>query len=450
MQSPLEALRHEAASLYRLVDFIATHLQEQESTYTYLESTKNFFAHIRRLAKKTEDDLNKTVQNAKIKPNRIEKLYRPAVTIFTDKWTTLHTFIKPATDAHTLSIPGPLISLAEQSLQRIPGFDNCTIVVLLTPELMYFQNTVQGREKLPENTALVEVPYSQGPNFFTNLVVFHEIAHFVFARASGRAFGPGAVIKRLISKIEAVIEGQAGLARRELGGKLWARERMMAWTEEMFCDLFALRVVGPAFSFAMIDLLKLAGLMNDRTEIIFALDHPSPAFRMKEHRALLTADGWWKEVQELEAEHVALMSRLAAIATEKYRLEIGDAPKRSRLVTAFVKEVMPSVRSAVNSLTRGSAASVQDFVSTRAHVQKCLANGIVPSALVSRPSLTPTPFSIINAAYCSYLTSLPSLMSKLLGQDPRVIGHRKNWTQKIEAWTQKSLEDFELIKGARV
>src|SRR5438552_129308 len=140
MQSPIEVLRHEAASLYRLVDFIAAHLREQESTHTYLDSTKTFFAHIGRLAKETEKDLRKTTQNAEVKPNRIQNLYRPRVTIFADQWVTLHTFVKPAADAHTLSVPGALINLAERHLKGISGFEDCEIVVLLTPELMYFQN----------------------------------------------------------------------------------------------------------------------------------------------------------------------------------------------------------------------------------------------------------------------------------------------------------------------
>jgi hypothetical protein len=280
-------------------------------------------------------------------------------------------------------------------------------------------------------------------------VIFHEIAHFVFSKGPTRPGGPRVILQKLMKKIEAVIESQPTLASREVGGKLWARERLVAWTEEMFCDLFALQLVGPAFSFAMIDLLRLAGLMDDDTEVIFDLDHPAPAFRMKEQRALLTESGWWDEISGLQAEHVALITRLSAQAQNRYRLDVGDKPKRSRLVTAFVDEIMPSIRSSAKRITKMVAASVDDFTSTRSSIQQCLANGIVPSTLVSRPSLSPTPCSIINAAYCFYLTELPVLMSKLLRQDPRLISHRKNWTQKIEAWTLKSIEDYELIRGAR-
>jgi hypothetical protein len=311
---------------------------------------------------------------------------------------------------------------------------------------MYFQNSVNSKD-LP-STALVEVPYSQGPTFFTNLIIFHEIAHFVFSQGSNRAGGARAALKQLASKVEEVIEGQPGIASSEVGGKLWAKERLTAWMEEIFCDLFALRLVGPAFSFAMIDLLRLAGLMNDRTEINFDLDHPAPAFRMKEHKTLLVENGWWNEISGLDAEHAVLIERLSRVGTNKYRLEVGDQPKR-RLVAAFVDEVMPSVRSAVRTITKDVTASVGDFVSTRVAIEECLVNGIVPSALVKRPSLSPTPFSIINAAYCFYLTKLPNLMSKLLHQDPRLIAHRKIWTHKIEAWTLKSIEDHELIRGAR-
>lgn len=457
MQSAVEVLHHEAASLNGLVDFISAHIQEREATHTYLDSTKSFFAHIRGLATKTKSDLHKAVQNAQIKPDRVQR-YRPAVTIFAGWWTTLHTFVKPATDAHTLSVPGPLIDFAERRLKAISGFEDCNIVVLLTPELMYFQNEVRRTDKLPQNTAFVEVPYSQGPNFFTNLVIFHEIGHFVFSGGLARPGPARSVLKTLMSKIDAVMSKidavmrtQPALAGRELGGKTWARARLVAWTQEMFSDLFALQLIGPAFSFAIIDLLTLAALMRGDTEIVFDRDHPAPAFRMKEHRALLSENGWWEEISSLQAEHVALIERLSAKVKHDYRLKVGDKPQRSRLVAAFVDEVMPLIRSAVTKITKGVAASVDDFHLSRPKIQECLANGIVPSALIKRPLLTPTPCSIINAAYCFYLTELPGLMSKV-GQElhkRRAIGDRNDWAQKIEAWALKSLEDYELVRGAR-
>jgi hypothetical protein len=92
MPSPLEALRHEATSLYRLIDFVAAHLSEQENSRTYLDSTKGFFEYIRQSVEKTKRDLNRILRNAEARPNRIEGLYRPAVAIFAGRWTTAQTF----------------------------------------------------------------------------------------------------------------------------------------------------------------------------------------------------------------------------------------------------------------------------------------------------------------------------------------------------------------------
>src|SRR5262249_7440328 len=111
----------------------------------------------------------------------------------------LHTLIKPAVDAHTLSIPAPLIKLASQQLQRVDGMKGSRIVILLTPELMYFQTPHTNvkkqakivesfipRAKFPAKLGFIELPYSQGPSFFKNVAVYHEIGHFVYEELSNR------------------------------------------------------------------------------------------------------------------------------------------------------------------------------------------------------------------------------------------------------------------------
>ena len=87
--------------------------------------------------------------------------------------------------------------------------------------------------------------------------------------------------------------------------------------------------------------------------------------------------GWWEQIATLEAEHVSLIEHLSGLSSGKYRLKVGDEPIRSRLVNAFVADLMPSVVSAVSGVTKGATASVKDFADNRQAIEQCLMNGIV-------------------------------------------------------------------------
>jgi hypothetical protein len=73
----------------------------------------------------------------------------------------------------------------------------------------------------------------------------------------------------------------------------------------------------------------------------------------------------------------------------------------------------------------------------------------VPSHLLRQGSTeSPSQVSIINAAYCFYLTSMPKLMDKI-GEDPGRLDKRSELTAKLESWTLKALEDCQLYAAKR-
>jgi hypothetical protein len=88
---------------------------------------------------------------------------------------------------------------------------------------------------------------------------------------------------------------------------------------------------------------------------------------------------------------------------------------------------------------------VDDFRRFRDHIENCLAHGIVPSAPVDSDNVTvPDPIAVINAAFCFYLGALPKLMGNLEKQDPKNLEHRSKWTGRLEMWTMKAIEDFQV------
>ena len=72
-------------------------------------------------------------------------------------------------------------------------------------------------------------------------------------------------------------------------------------------------------------------------------------------------------------------------------------------------------------------------------------NGIVPSVFMGQGQETASPVSVINASFSFYLSSLETLM-KGLGKDPRDIKARSELKNQLEQWTQKALEDIQLLQ----
>ena len=121
MRSPQDSLIHEATSLFRLVDSIDQFVAERENLFAYTEASQTFFLDVHARAHATKQSVSDLIQRLLETPEHIEQHHQMELLIEKDRWRTLHTYIKPATDADTLNLPTPLIQMATTDLRRIPG-----------------------------------------------------------------------------------------------------------------------------------------------------------------------------------------------------------------------------------------------------------------------------------------------------------------------------------------
>src|SRR5215472_6261323 len=91
----------------------------------------------------------------------------------------------------------------------------------------------------------------------------------------------------------ACLNTASGKGRRDRETFALASRTVEYWTQEIFCDLFAIRLVGPAFSFAILEILGMLGFSMEKI-VTFDLTHPAPAFRFAEHVRMLREDSWWQ------------------------------------------------------------------------------------------------------------------------------------------------------------
>jgi hypothetical protein len=128
-----------------------------------------------------------------------------------------------------------------------------------------------------------------------------------------------------------------------------------------------------------------------------------------------------------------------------YQFYLDDGQRADfGLIPAFM-DLLPAIRESVRDLTAGARGKADDFRCCRDHIERCLAHGIVPSAPTDFDNVTvPDPIAVINAAFCFYLSALPKLMGNLEKQEPKNLEHRSKWTLRLEMWTMKAIEDFQI------
>jgi hypothetical protein len=437
MPSLRDSLIHEATSLYRLVDSIDRLVAEHKSIFTYTLATQDFFSEIRNYAEATRKSVSSTVEEAlRMAEEESASRYQAKLIIQKNYWKTLHTYVKPAIDAHTLNLPEPLIHMAEEHLCSVPGLKGSEVVILLTPDLMYYQTP---ESQLSQALVFVEVPYSQGPSFFSNLTIYHELGHYVFDRL---AADQGELSK---AQEQAFTEK---LGQRLMGSNRdWARHVLDAWTTEVFCDLFALRHLGPAYAFALVDFLSLTSLMVEGTEHVFDPEHPAPALRFREQLRRLQEDGWWKTVEHMSSDHISLLTRLAN--KNGYQFLFSEKEMPVEFLDAF-ETIIPFIHKFVVAITPHCGTGAEDFSRRGAEIENCLLHGVVPSHLLAEgKASSPTPVSMLNAAYRFYLTRLPEFMNRFEDKESSILQHRKNAIERLEAWTIKGIEDYQLLNSGK-
>lgn len=193
MSSALDGLFHDAANLRRFVEYTNRVCREESQHESYLGGTETFFKHTANLAAVTIEYLDALPRQSYKTPLRI-RAERQKLVALKAYWRLVHRFIKPAADANTLKIPIPLVNFLSDLSQGIPHVPPPKVLILITQELNYFQyrhtglkgaygqlqGVVPKAPNFPEGLGFVGIPYSQGSSLFTNLVIFHELGHFVF------------------------------------------------------------------------------------------------------------------------------------------------------------------------------------------------------------------------------------------------------------------------------
>ena len=263
----------DAASLLRFMRSICFRKEDIERTHRL--ATNTFFGYLADLEASTESYLQRFIKTPINPIPLLASLDRENLLNFRLFWNKLHEFAKPVRDADTLHAPVVLIDHLEKSLTQLKGLQRAKILVYHTARLNYLQHPrghireggrryanmlrklVRGRiPEFPDQLALVAIPYSQDSVLFSNLLLCHELGHFVFEEF--------AVSQMLAPHYKSSLKGLLGRNPSAMEVS-WCTNRLASWSDEIFCDRFAIALMGPAASFSYIELFDLIGSTRSST-----------------------------------------------------------------------------------------------------------------------------------------------------------------------------------------
>ena len=319
MNDPHALLLRDAADLHRFLQPIARISDVARTDHPYYsDASYRFFDHINGLIEKTLTYLESLPKRPSKFPE-IQHSLRQRLKLLRYSWGLLHKYIQPSLEADTLHIPFPLLNVLNDKLQQVPECEDFECAVFQLTDLNYVMlpynavNRVANRiraivhgDEFPDFLTLVGIPYSQSSGLFLNCQIPHEMAHFVYQEV---------VCDEITKKVDEILDSHYPnepaaneVALSQIRGLL------NLWVEEIFCDLFAISLIGPAFTFAFAEWTSASLIMQEvggpvTQSFEFGPSHPADVARFYLHMRHLKALGWWEPVQDWKCISVELLNQ---------------------------------------------------------------------------------------------------------------------------------------------
>jgi hypothetical protein len=452
-----EQVRHDASSLYQFVSSITDHCDTKSSAAAYLSSSERFFNYIIELGKATKEYV-RNFPGSRTQAAQFLDL-RDDIATLRSGWQFLHLFVKPALDSDTLHLPTSLIQGLIERFREIPDYADTDFAIYHTDLFNYLNVQLNvfkpiadaiaalvNGPKFPEKLALIGIPYSQSSSVFMNCLIPHEMGHHIFGdKALDAKFRPG-IEKELQQHFGTTL---TTLDRSELTTIL------VRWAEELFCDVFAVRLVGFCYSFAFIELFDVSKALDETGKLARSAgmtnfdEYPPHLFRLQQQVAILKKDKWWDELKGVNSHYINLLQEVDLIKEADFTLS-NFGPIDPNGIKAAYLTVVPTIFSELDSVTTGLESGLGDWKKCCPEIENYLEHGVVPSNLLEKAGElkfhVPGLVSLLNSAYKFYVELLDNLLNHIEDANLNDIKIRSYWATKVQMWTAKAIEDVNLLR----
>jgi hypothetical protein len=453
-----EQVRHDASSLYQFVSSITQHCDTRNPAAAYLSSSERFFKYIIELGQATKAYVQ-DFPGGRTQPAQFLDL-RDDIAALRGSWQFLHLFVKPALDSDTLHLPTSLIQGLIERFREIRGYADTDFAIYHTDLFNYLNvqlnvfkpiadntATIVGGPKFPEKLALIGIPYSQSSSLFMNCLIPHEMGHHVFGdKALGAKFRP---------VIEKELQQLFGMSLNTLDRSA-VTNILVRWAEELFCDVFAVRMVGFCYPFAFIELFDVSKALDGAGKLTRAAgmtefdEYPPHLFRLQQQVAILKKDKWWDEIKTVDVHYVHLLKEVDLMKETDFNLSNFGTIDTAKVKAAFLK-VVPAIFSELDTITAGLESGLEEWKRVSPKIESYLEHGIVPSNLLEEPGVlkfhAPSLIVLLNSAYKFYVQLLDTLLNHIDGAKVSDISCRSDWAGKVQMWTGKAIEDCNVLRA---
>lgn len=454
-----ETARQESAALYRFIDSVIRRCAEVHEYPVYTSSSEKFLKYVKKLGAETKEFL-KAFPSSVEKDKDTARSKRRKLNSVRSGWENLHEYLQAALAADTLHVPTSLIFAIQDQINKLEDLKDLRFTVFHSDQVNYLQlppgtvkeaadelaGIIQGT-RFPLSLGLIGMPYSQSDGFLLNCLLAHEMGHVAYQEV----YSPD-VTTEIERSLEA-LENEVGvLDDQDITLSL---DTLKYWTEEIFCDLFAICLIGPAYSFALIELTGATLLADSPDTIVdmfhsFMEYHPAEIARFYFHVMLHKKLGWWPEMEKISSPYVDVL-KVSQTKSANVRIETTTIPESigderflkcfwqiSAWLVKFVPKQVSFASDPIKYYREQSDAICESF-----------RQAVVPSTVViDGRRMHPDPIVLINAAFRFYLEGIPKLIDNTEQGDRASVESRSSSAERLEMWALKAIEDCRLIRRA--
>lgn len=465
-----EQVKNEGFCLLALCRDMSAFIESGRTRKTYVIQTVVFLDYILKSLKSVERFVRPVIRKA---PE--EELLRSKLRDFNlikKAISWLYVITKEAIDADTLSIPYSLTTLLNGIVRKLEKRKNVRLVVLGSADLMYYKSNLERLRNLTRNLksviknypvlrediGILKFPYCAAHDVLVNCILFHEMGHYIYERTE--------LEKDFIQKIETdlttfvISEDIFGELRPDELSAAWnalllyACVLMTAWADEIFADILAIRVLGPAFHLACLQMEHIlpASTGGDKD---FSRTHPADNFRFKIHAKWLK-DGEWNDV--IKGRTPEIFKRLEdckELELKDFKIECqpplqGNKDLEEKLHKWMLEkfgEMVLKIEVMVSDKVTKVGRPIDDFTTTDWLVTEYLEHGVVPSTVCDKQKnkYHPNPTTILNSGFFFYLGGMKKLIEKIRAK-VRQPKKRLKYEKRLNEWLAKAIEDWQILQ----
>jgi hypothetical protein len=465
-----EQVKNEGFCLLALCRDLSAFIESGRTRKTYLHQTEDFLEYIVKSLKSIEKAVRRAV-GQKIDDELLKSKLRE-FDLIKKALSWLYVLTKEAIDADTLSIPYSLTTLLNSIAKKLEEEEDVRLVVLGSSDLMYYKynlerlrnltrnlkSVIKNYPVLPEDIGILKFPYCAVHDVLVNCILFHEMGHYIYEKTK--------LEKEFIEKIELdlalfVIEGKVLERLKPLQPRvawnrlsMYVRGLMAAWADEIFADMLAVRVLGPAFHLAC---LQMEHILPTNIEGVkdFSRTHPADNFRFKIHAKWLKEGGWNNIITERTPEIFERLDDCEKLELKDFKIkcqpplggEKGLEEKLHKWMLEKFGEMVVKIEGKVSDKVAKVERPIGDFTTTDRLVTQYLEHGVVPSTVCDeqKNKYHPNPTTILNSGFFFYLGGMKKLIEKVQAKisQPK---KRLKYEKRLNEWLAKAIEDWQILQ----